>query len=69
MYILRLSTEVDWDDEKACLDGICRETARFYSRAPADAEIGAPQDADAPLSLEQKVWFTPFLNWDNVAAK
>ncbi|XP_064085225.1 DNA mismatch repair protein Mlh1-like [Macrobrachium nipponense] len=30
MYILRLATEVDWDDEKECFQTFCRETARFY---------------------------------------
>ncbi|XP_043497332.1 DNA mismatch repair protein Mlh1 [Polistes fuscatus] len=31
IYILRLSTEVDWTTEQACFQNICRETARYYS--------------------------------------
>ncbi|XP_033762877.1 DNA mismatch repair protein Mlh1-like [Pecten maximus] len=31
MYILRLATEVDWDDEKRCFDSFARETSNFYS--------------------------------------
>lgn len=31
MYILRLSTEVDWTTEQACFQNICRETAKYYS--------------------------------------
>ncbi|XP_068203358.1 DNA mismatch repair protein Mlh1-like [Palaemon carinicauda] len=30
MYILRLTTEVDWDNEKDCFQTFCRETSRFY---------------------------------------
>ncbi|XP_066903081.1 DNA mismatch repair protein Mlh1 [Halyomorpha halys] len=29
-YILRLACDVDWKEEKACFEGICRETAKFY---------------------------------------
>ncbi|XP_058799424.1 DNA mismatch repair protein Mlh1 [Phymastichus coffea] len=32
LYLLRLSTEVDWSKEKPCFHDICRETARFYSK-------------------------------------
>ncbi|XP_001602327.1 DNA mismatch repair protein Mlh1 [Nasonia vitripennis] len=39
IYILRLSTELDWVNEKACFSGICRETARFYS------ELGSENDS------------------------
>lgn len=31
MYILRLSTEVNWDEEKECFMTFCRETSEFYS--------------------------------------
>lgn len=31
MYLLRLSTEVDWESEKECFQTLCRETARFYA--------------------------------------
>ncbi|CAH1790125.1 unnamed protein product [Owenia fusiformis] len=30
-YILRLATEVDWDEEKSCFETFTRETADFYS--------------------------------------
>ncbi|XP_062555079.1 DNA mismatch repair protein Mlh1 [Armigeres subalbatus] len=32
MFILRLATEVEWDDEKECFDTFCREVARFYAK-------------------------------------
>lgn len=32
LYVLRLATEVDWTGEQCCFDGICRETAKYYSR-------------------------------------
>ncbi|KAL2746333.1 DNA mismatch repair protein Mlh1 isoform X1 [Vespula maculifrons] len=31
IYILRLSTEVDWTTEQPCFQNICRETARYFS--------------------------------------
>ena len=29
MFLMRLATEVNWDEEEDCLDGICQEIARF----------------------------------------
>ncbi|ELU13964.1 hypothetical protein CAPTEDRAFT_223290 [Capitella teleta] len=31
MYVLRLSTEVNWDSERECFDTFARETSEFYS--------------------------------------
>ncbi|XP_047343450.1 DNA mismatch repair protein Mlh1 [Vespa velutina] len=31
IYILRLSTEVDWTTEQPCFQNICRETAKYFS--------------------------------------
>ncbi|GAB1865171.1 DNA mismatch repair protein Mlh1 [Camponotus japonicus] len=31
LYIMRLSTEVDWRKEQVCFQNICRETAKFFS--------------------------------------
>lgn len=31
MFILRLATEVDWDEEKICFDSFAKETSQFYS--------------------------------------
>ncbi|XP_011496645.1 PREDICTED: DNA mismatch repair protein Mlh1 [Ceratosolen solmsi marchali] len=32
LYLLRLSTEVNWTKEKPCFNDVCRETAKFYSK-------------------------------------
>ncbi|XP_052843519.1 DNA mismatch repair protein Mlh1 [Drosophila gunungcola] len=32
VYLLRLATEVDWEQEARCFETFCRETARFYSQ-------------------------------------
>jgi hypothetical protein len=32
LFLLYLSTGVDWDEEKGCFDSFCREIARFYSQ-------------------------------------
>ncbi|XP_075166250.1 DNA mismatch repair ATPase Mlh1 [Haematobia irritans] len=31
IYMLRLSTEVDWDTEEECFETFCRETAHYYA--------------------------------------
>ena len=31
IFIMRLITEVNWDEEEACFHTFCRETARFYA--------------------------------------
>ncbi|KAK6625686.1 hypothetical protein RUM43_005985 [Polyplax serrata] len=37
-FIMRICTDVDWESEKPCLDGICREISRFYSKITAEEE-------------------------------
>lgn len=32
--MLRLASEVDWDDEKRCFQTVSRETAKFYAYIP-----------------------------------
>ncbi|KMY92223.1 DNA mismatch repair protein Mlh1 isoform X1 [Drosophila simulans] len=32
VYLLRLATEVDWEQEVRCFETFCRETARFYAQ-------------------------------------
>ncbi|XP_063995499.1 DNA mismatch repair protein Mlh1 [Diachasmimorpha longicaudata] len=36
LFILRLSTEVEWSVEQTCFDNICREIAKFYSKVATD---------------------------------
>lgn len=36
MYMLRLATEVSFEDEKECFKGLCRETALYYSQMDND---------------------------------
>lgn len=38
MYILRLSTEVNWDTEKECFESFARETAIYYAKLNEDAD-------------------------------
>jgi hypothetical protein len=39
MFLLRLTTEVDWSAEAPCLNGICREVAAFYCLRPGVAAL------------------------------
>ncbi|XP_030554333.1 DNA mismatch repair protein Mlh1 [Drosophila novamexicana] len=32
IYLLRLATEVDWEQEAQCFETFCRETARYYAQ-------------------------------------
>ncbi|KAH8355292.1 hypothetical protein KR093_010510, partial [Drosophila rubida] len=32
VYLLRLATEVDWEEETQCFESFCRETARYYAQ-------------------------------------
>jgi hypothetical protein len=39
MFLLRLTTEVDWSAEAPCLYGICKELAAFYCLRPGVAAL------------------------------
>lgn len=43
LYLVRLCTQVNWEEEKACLDSICRVTAHFCVELlqPSDEEVAA----------------------------
>ncbi|KAM6956701.1 DNA mismatch repair protein Mlh1 [Aplochiton taeniatus] len=52
MFILRLATEVNWDDEKECFRDFSRECSQFYSirkQYVLEADPGEPQQ-DAELN-------------------
>ncbi|KAH1024802.1 hypothetical protein HUJ05_004236 [Dendroctonus ponderosae] len=38
LYLIRLATEVDWEEEKKCFDSFARETAMFYANVSSDTD-------------------------------
>ena len=38
LYIIRLSTEVNWTNEEDCFRTFCQETAKFYASPPLPGE-------------------------------
>lgn len=59
MFVLRLATEVDWDKEKECFQGVCKETAHFYSRIASEAVSCSsltPDSLDETESEEVHDW-------------
>lgn len=36
MYIVRLATEVNWEEEKECFRSFARETAKFHAQISTD---------------------------------
>jgi len=38
-FLLRLATEVNWEDERTCFEGICTELGAYYAEIPYNFEI------------------------------
>ncbi|XP_028904812.1 DNA mismatch repair protein Mlh1 isoform X1 [Ornithorhynchus anatinus] len=50
MFILRLATEVNWDEEKECFESLSKECAMFYSiRKQYVAEDPTPSDSQGEM--------------------
>ncbi|KAH8402108.1 hypothetical protein KR009_009833 [Drosophila setifemur] len=56
VYLLRLATEVDWDQEARCFETFCRETAKFYSQL----DWGDGVEAGHPRWTTEHVLFPAF---------
>ncbi|CAE1278308.1 MLH1 [Acanthosepion pharaonis] len=53
MYILRLSTEVNWEEEKECFMSFCKETSEFYAfrnneLQNAEPVLASPSQTEEP---------------------
>lgn len=60
IFVLRLATEIDWDNEKECLQGLCKEIARFYSRIALDTVETSTFTPDSLDQLGSEVSFGSF---------
>jgi len=36
LFLLRLATEINWEHEQSCFDGICKELSFYYAQVPDD---------------------------------
>ncbi|CAK8686008.1 unnamed protein product [Clavelina lepadiformis] len=54
LLVLRLSTEVNWESEKACFDTFCREMARFYTVRRGITDSSEPEEASIASSESSK---------------
>ncbi|KAI8611615.1 histidine kinase-like ATPase [Chytriomyces sp. MP71] len=64
LFLLRLGTEVNWDEEEPCFEGICRELAIFYACEPPPAP--ATQDdekADVDETASAPIDYLAAYNW------
>jgi DNA mismatch repair protein MLH1 len=69
-FLLRLATEVDWQEETACFDGISLELARFYCELPrlptsmpasdGGANVPVPNKHNSALRLLRLVLFPAY---------
>ncbi|CAB3364186.1 Hypothetical predicted protein [Cloeon dipterum] len=46
MLIVRLATDVEWDAEKECFSGVCREVASFYAHPELRLDSANEKDRD-----------------------
>ena len=62
LYVLRLATEVEWDQEEACFRTFCHETARFYAAKPTlfanqeETKKNKEKDDDGDDDEEEETW-------------
>merc|ERR1712226_607959 len=70
-FIMRICTEVDWEDEENCFRTFCSETAKFYAPRDEDSnyerafydtrqhrqEVEDEEEKDETKSLETRVSF------------
>ncbi|XP_046569865.1 DNA mismatch repair protein Mlh1-like [Haliotis rubra] len=51
LYVLRLATEVNWEEEKECFDSFCRETSEFY--CIKKSLFSRPSQGEEPQEIEK----------------
>lgn len=61
MFLLRLATEVNWTEEKACFDGICTELGNYYAEIAEDTkEIDSEGLNQGEKKVVQHILFPAF---------
>uniref|UniRef100_H2ZDT4 DNA mismatch repair protein S5 domain-containing protein n=1 Tax=Ciona savignyi TaxID=51511 RepID=H2ZDT4_CIOSA len=65
LFVMRLATEVDWEEEKACFNSVCREIARFWlpwKRMVEHTVMKSLRDLKVPTSMVDNGTFLQLAN-------
>jgi len=58
-FILRLGTEVEWEEEQSCFEGLARELAEFYSLQYNEDQVEEGEDEEVPKVQQQTTQSKP----------
>jgi DNA mismatch repair protein MLH1 len=56
MFLLRLATEVNWNEEESCFEGIAMEVAEFCSIQPAVGERQAVVREEIAEEIQHRIF-------------
>ncbi|XP_072029569.1 DNA mismatch repair protein Mlh1-like [Amphiura filiformis] len=63
MFVLRLATEVDWEDERGCFSTLAKECCRFYGIHKNLRLVDKKEDVNKSMDNEDKDTSMPDYDW------